>query len=54
MQKRAIETRPNPRFMAGFIQAGVNAPIWNPQKVALAVRAIDLMLGRDEWGANYI
>lgn len=35
-------------------QAGVNAPICNPLKNGLAVRAIDLMLGHDEWAANYI
>lgn len=44
----------NTVFLTGFIQAGVNAPICNPLKNALAVRAIDLMLGRDEWGMNYI
>lgn len=35
-------------------QAGVNAPICNPLKNGLAVRAIDLMLGHDEWGMGYI
>ena len=35
-------------------QAGINAPICNPLKNGLAVRAIDLMLGRDEWGMGYI
>jgi 5-methyltetrahydrofolate--homocysteine methyltransferase len=44
----------NAIFLSGFIQAGVNAPICNPAKNALAVRAVDLMLGRDEWGMNYI
>ncbi|MBZ0300670.1 MAG: dihydropteroate synthase [Anaerolineae bacterium] len=44
----------NTVFLAGFIQAGVNAPICNPLKNVLAVRAIDLMLARDEWGTNYI
>jgi 5-methyltetrahydrofolate--homocysteine methyltransferase len=34
--------------------SGVNAPICNPLTNGLAVRAIDLMLGRDEWGMNYI
>ncbi len=37
-----------------LIQAGVNAPICNPLKNSLAVRAADLMLGRDEWGMTYI
>lgn len=35
-------------------QAGVNAPICNPLKNGLAVRAVDLMMGLDEWAANYI
>lgn len=35
-------------------QAGVNAPIANPLKNGLAVRAIDLLLGHDEWGMGYI
>ena len=44
----------NTVFLAGFIQAGINAPICNPKTNALAVRAVDLMLGRDEWGMRYI
>jgi len=44
----------NTVFLTGLIQAGVNAPICNPLKNALAVRAADLMLGRDEMGMNYI
>ncbi len=44
----------NTIFLTGFVQSGVNAPICNPMKNALAVRAIDLMLGRDEWGMKYI
>jgi 5-methyltetrahydrofolate--homocysteine methyltransferase len=44
----------NTVFLTGFIQAGVNAPICNPATNALAVRAVDLMLGRDEWGMQYI
>ena len=35
-------------------QAGVNAPICNPLKNGLAIRAIDLMLGHDEWAMGYI
>jgi 5-methyltetrahydrofolate--homocysteine methyltransferase len=35
-------------------QVGVNAPICNPLKNGLAVRGIDLMMGLDEWAANYI
>ena len=44
----------NTVFLAGFIQAGVNAPICNPLTNTLAVRAIDLMQGLDEWGMRYI
>lgn len=44
----------NTVFLAQLIAVGVNAPICNPMKNALAVRAADLMLGRDEWGMNYI
>ncbi|MBK8023493.1 MAG: dihydropteroate synthase [Chloroflexi bacterium] len=41
-------------FMTQLITAGVNAPICNPNKIALAVKAADLMLGRDEMGMTYI
>ncbi|MCK6579529.1 MAG: dihydropteroate synthase [Anaerolineae bacterium] len=41
-------------FMTQLIAAGVNAPICNPNKIALAVKAADLMLGRDEDGMSYI
>ena len=44
----------NTVFLALLAQAGVNAPICNPLKNGLAVRAIDLMLGHDEWGMGYI
>lgn len=44
----------NTVFLAQLIAVGVNAPICNPMKNALAVRAADLMLGRDEWAMNYI
>ncbi len=44
----------NTVYLALLRQAGVNAPICNPLKNGLAVRAIDLMLGLDEWGMNYI
>jgi 5-methyltetrahydrofolate--homocysteine methyltransferase len=37
-----------------LIAAGVNAPICNPLTNGLAVRAVNLMLGRDEWGMQYI
>lgn len=44
----------NTVWLALLIQAGINAPICNPLKNGLAVRAADLMLGYDEWGMNYI
>jgi 5-methyltetrahydrofolate--homocysteine methyltransferase len=44
----------NTVFMTQLITAGVNAPICNPNKIALAVKACDLMLGRDEMGMSYI
>jgi 5-methyltetrahydrofolate--homocysteine methyltransferase len=44
----------NTVFLTGFIQAGINAPICNPLKNALAIRAVDLMRGQDEMGMNYI
>jgi len=44
----------NTVWLALLIQAGVNAPICNPLKNGLAVRAADLMLGYDEWGMAYI
>jgi 5-methyltetrahydrofolate--homocysteine methyltransferase len=44
----------NSIFLSGLIQSGVNAPICNPLINALPVRAIDLMLGVDEWGMRYI
>jgi 5-methyltetrahydrofolate--homocysteine methyltransferase len=44
----------NTVFLALLIQAGINAPISNPLKSALTIRAIDLMMGRDEYGMAYI
>jgi hypothetical protein len=41
-------------FLSLLIQVGVNAPISNPLKNALTVRAADLLLGRDEYGMSYI
>jgi 5-methyltetrahydrofolate--homocysteine methyltransferase len=35
-------------------QVGVNAPICNPLKNGLAIHAINLLLGFDEWGMGYI
>ncbi|HVO68407.1 MAG TPA: dihydropteroate synthase [Aggregatilineaceae bacterium] len=44
----------NTVFLAILAQVGVNAPICNPLKNGLAVCAINLMLGHDEWGMTYI
>jgi 5-methyltetrahydrofolate--homocysteine methyltransferase len=44
----------NTVFLAMLAQVGVNAPICNPLKNGLAVCAINLMLGHDEWGMTYI
>jgi 5-methyltetrahydrofolate--homocysteine methyltransferase len=44
----------NTVLLAVLISVGINAPICNPAKNALAVRATDLILGRDEWAMNYI
>lgn len=44
----------NTVWLGLLIQAGVNAPICNPLKNGLAVRAADLLLGFDEWGMTYI
>jgi 5-methyltetrahydrofolate--homocysteine methyltransferase len=44
----------NAVWLAILIQAGVNAPIANPLLNGLAIRAVDLMLGYDEWGMSYI
>ncbi|MCZ7539538.1 MAG: dihydropteroate synthase [Anaerolineae bacterium] len=44
----------NTVFLALLAQVGVNAPICNPLKNGLAIRAIDLLMGHDEWGMGYI
>ncbi|GAB4407561.1 MAG: hypothetical protein Kow00106_00420 [Anaerolineae bacterium] len=44
----------NTVFLTLLAHEGVNAPICNPLTNGLAIRAIDLMLGRDEWGMGYI
>ncbi len=44
----------NTVFLSLLIQVGINAPISNPLKSALTVRAADLLLGRDEYGMGYI
>jgi 5-methyltetrahydrofolate--homocysteine methyltransferase len=44
----------NTVFLALLIEVGVNAPISNPLKNALTVRAADLLRGYDEYGMSYI
>jgi 5-methyltetrahydrofolate--homocysteine methyltransferase len=44
----------NTVFLTLLAQAGVNAPICNPLKNGLAVRAIDLLMGKDDFGMQYI
>lgn len=46
----------NATFLAMAIQAGLTCPITNPleEEVLVAVKAADLVLGRDEYGMNWI
>jgi 5-methyltetrahydrofolate--homocysteine methyltransferase len=44
----------NNYFIAMAIQAGVSAPIVNPEKARSAVILGDLLAGRDEWAQNYL
>jgi 5-methyltetrahydrofolate--homocysteine methyltransferase len=46
----------NATFLAMAILAGLTCPITNPleEEVVLAVRAADLVMGRDEFGMNWI
>ena len=44
----------NEAFLALAAHAGANCVITDPMKHTLALRAIDLLLGRDTYGARYI
>jgi len=44
----------NSMFLAMALAAGVNAPIVNPSSARKTVVACDLLLGRDEFGMNYV
>lgn len=44
----------NQAFMALVAQMGVSCPITNPDKLSAAIRAIDAVLGRDEYSMRYI
>jgi 5-methyltetrahydrofolate--homocysteine methyltransferase len=53
-----LPSRPliNATFIAMAILAGLTCPITNPleEEVNLAVKAADLVMGRDEYGMNWI
>jgi 5-methyltetrahydrofolate--homocysteine methyltransferase len=44
----------NEAFLALAARAGANCMITDPMKYTLTIRAIDLLLGRDEFSARYI
>jgi 5-methyltetrahydrofolate--homocysteine methyltransferase len=44
----------NSAFMSLAIQNGLTCPIANPQKIASAIRATDLVLGRDDFAVRFI
>jgi len=44
----------NQAFMALVAQLGVSCAITNPEKLTATIRAIDLLLGRDEYSMRYI
>ena len=44
----------NQAFMALVAQLGVSCAITNPEKLTSTIRAIDLLLGRDEYSMRYI
>jgi 5-methyltetrahydrofolate--homocysteine methyltransferase len=41
-------------FLSLAIAAGVNAPIVNPEQAGQSIMITDLLLGRDEFGMNYV
>jgi 5-methyltetrahydrofolate--homocysteine methyltransferase len=44
----------NEAFLALTAGVGANCMITDPMKHSLTIRAIDLLLGRDDYGARYI
>jgi 5-methyltetrahydrofolate--homocysteine methyltransferase len=46
----------NANFISMSILAGLSCPITNPleEEVVLAIQAADLVMGRDEFGMNWI
>ena len=49
-----LENRLIAALMALSIAAGANCMITDPAKLALAIRAAELLLGRDDYAARYI
>jgi 5-methyltetrahydrofolate--homocysteine methyltransferase len=44
----------NTAFMVLSIRAGLTCPIANPEKITAAVRAADLILGRDDYAMRFV
>jgi 5-methyltetrahydrofolate--homocysteine methyltransferase len=44
----------NSSFMALSIYCGLTCPIANPEKITSAVRAADLILGRDDFAVRFV
>jgi 5-methyltetrahydrofolate--homocysteine methyltransferase len=44
----------NSSFMALAIMNGLTCPIANPEKITAAVRATDLVLGRDDFAVRFV
>jgi 5-methyltetrahydrofolate--homocysteine methyltransferase len=44
----------NSAFITMAIMNGLTCPIANPEKITSAVRAADLLLGRDEWAMRFV
>jgi 5-methyltetrahydrofolate--homocysteine methyltransferase len=44
----------NAAFMALSIYSGLTCPIANPEKITAAVRAVDLVLGRDDFAVRFV
>jgi 5-methyltetrahydrofolate--homocysteine methyltransferase len=44
----------NQAFIALAAQAGLTCALTNPQKMGLAIRAVDLLLGHDAYGLGYL
>ena len=51
---RAVFLLINQAFLALAAQMGISSAITNPEKLTSMIRAIDLLLGRDEYSMRYI